>query len=162
MNFDIKIIGQIKQPYFFYKGKFDKINSKYFIKKINEGCLLKNNNSFKTNVIAEMTTWQYFNNDVEFLKLLWKIFDVIDADDHKYQYLLSESWGIKTGMSHYTKPHGHEGNYFSGVIYFNEHSQILKFPDIKQEIKPEKGSFAIFSSFLKHQCERNTGDKIKY
>ena len=31
MNFDKKIISEIKQPYFFFKGKFDKIDSKYFI-----------------------------------------------------------------------------------------------------------------------------------
>ena len=44
MNFDKKIISEIKQPYFFFKGKFDKIDSKYFIKKIVEGWEVKDNN----------------------------------------------------------------------------------------------------------------------
>ena len=162
MNFDKKIISQIKQPYIFYKGKFDKINSKYLIQKINEGCLLNDNNSFKTNVIAEMTSWDFFSKDIEFLKLVWQIFDVIDKDVHEYKYKLNGAWGIKSHLSNYTKKHGHEGNYFSGIIYLNKHSQILKFPEINEEIKPEVGSFAIFSSFLQHNCKRNMEDKIKY
>jgi|TARA_R100000149_G_C5856867_1_gene123912 hypothetical protein len=162
MNFDKKIISEIKQPYFFFKGTFDKIDSKYFIKKIDEGCELKDNNSFQTNVIGGMTSWDYFNNDVEFLKLIWQIFDVVDKDVDQYKYILRDAWGIKNGMSHYTKEHSHSGNFFSGVIYLNKHSQILEFPQINEEIKPEPGSFAIFSSFLRHGCKRHRKDSIKY
>ena len=42
------IKGQINKPYFFYNGRISNINSKYFIKKIDEGCSLNTNNSFKT------------------------------------------------------------------------------------------------------------------
>ena len=112
MNFDKKIISEIKQPYFFFKGKFDKIDSKYFIKKIDEGCELKDNNSFQTNVIGGMTSWQYFNKDVEFLKLIWQIFDEVDKDVDRYKYILRDAWGIKNGISHYTKEHSHSGNFF--------------------------------------------------
>tara|TARA_R110002049_G_scaffold172648_1_gene339438 strand:- start:252 stop:779 length:528 start_codon:yes stop_codon:yes gene_type:complete len=162
MNFDKKIIGEIKQPYFFYKGKFDKIDSKYFIKKIDEGCALKNNNSFQTNVIGEMTSWNYFNNDVEFLKFIWQIFDEVDKDVDRFKYVLRDAWGIKNGLSHYTKQHGHHGNYFSGILYINKHPQVLEFPEINEELKPEPGSFAFFSSFLRHGCKRNQTDSMKY
>tara|TARA_R110002020_G_scaffold10067_4_gene39098 strand:+ start:932 stop:1456 length:525 start_codon:yes stop_codon:yes gene_type:complete len=164
MNFEKKIISEIKQPYFFYKGKFDTINSKYFIKKIDEGCALTNNNSFNSNVVGGMTSWDFFNQDIEFLKLLWQIFDVVDKDidSYKDKYILRESWGIKNGLSHYTEKHSHMGNYFSGVIYINKHSQILEFPSINEELKPEEGSFAFFSSFLKHGCKRHTKESIKY
>ena len=162
MNFDKKIIGEIKQPYFFFKGKFDTIDSKYFIKKIDAGCALKDNNSFQTNVVGGMTSWNYFNNDIEFLKLIWQIFDVVDKDIDTFKYVLRDSWGLRNGLSHYTREHGHNGNFFSGVIYLNKHSQVMKFPEINEEIKPEPGSFAFFSSFLRHGCTRHRTDSVKY
>lgn len=162
MNFDKKIIGEIKQPYFFFKGKFDTIDSKYFIKKIDAGCALKDNNSFQTNVIGGMTSWNYFNDDIEFLKLIWQIFDVVDKDIDTFKYVLRDSWGLRNGLSHYTREHGHNGNFFSGVIYLNKHSQVMKFPEINEEIKPEPGSFAFFSSFLRHGCTRHRTDSVKY
>ncbi len=158
-----KIIqSEIKQPYFFYKGKFDIINSKYFINKINEGCSAINNNSFKTNIVGEMTNYKYFNNDIEFLKLIWQVFDVVDKDINSNKYMLNESWGLKNSLSHYTKEHTHHGSYFSGVIYLNKHLQKLKFPEINEELEPDIGSFAFFSSFLKHGCKRNFTNKTKY
>jgi hypothetical protein len=161
--FKKKIIGEIKQPYFFYKGRFDKINSKYFIKKIDEGCKSINNSSFKTNIIGEMTNYKFFNEDIEFLKLLWQIFDTVDEDIEMKEYKLYEAWGLKNGLSHYTKEHNHFGCLFSGVIYLNNHTQLLEFSEIKETIKPEAGGFVIFSSFLKHGCKRNIkNNNIKY
>jgi hypothetical protein len=45
-----KIKKEIKRPYFFYEGTFDKIDSNYFIKKIEEGIIGENNLSYKTNL----------------------------------------------------------------------------------------------------------------
>ena len=162
MIFDKIIRSEIKQPYFFYKCKFNNINSKYFINKIDEGCNAINNNSFKTNIVGEMTNYKYFNNDIEFLKLVWQIFDVVDEDINPKEYKLHEAWGLKNSLSHYTKNHNHRGCYFSGVIYLNKHSQKLKFPEINEEIEPDIGSFVFFSSFLKHGCQRNLTNKTKY
>ena len=162
MIIENKIISKVKQPFFFYKGKFDKINIKYFIDKIEEGCKANNNNSFKTNIMGEMTNYKYFNNDLEFLKLLWQIFDAVDKDFKKETYSLFDSWGLKNSLSHYTKSHSHKGCYFSGVIYLNKHPQILEFPEINKTIEPDVGSFAIFSSFLEHYCKRNLSNQVKY
>ena len=103
MVFDKIIRSEIKQPYFFYKGKFNNINSKYFINKIDEGCNAINNNSFKTNIVGEMTNYEYFNNDIEFLKLVWQIFDVVDEDINPKEYKLHEAWGLKNSLSHTQK-----------------------------------------------------------
>ena len=54
--------------------------------------------------MGEMTNFKYFNNDIEFLKLMWQIFDIVDKD----------------------------------------------------------GTFGIFTSFLKHYCNRNRNKDIKY
>ena len=157
-----KIISKIEQPYFFYKGKFNKINVKYFMNEIDKGCSADNNNSYKSNIKGEMTNFNYFNSNLEFLKVIWQIFDIIDTDIKKERYNLKESWGLKNSLSHYTQNHTHKGCYFSGVIYLNKHSQKLKFPEINEELEPDIGSFAIFSSFLEHYCKRNLTDKVKY
>jgi hypothetical protein len=158
-----KIIkSKIERPYFFYTGKIKNINSKYFIKKIDEGCNLANNHSFKTNVIGEMTNFKFFNKDTEFLKLLFPFFDVIDKEHKLEKYTLCDSWGIKNNFSCYTAEHSHGNNLFSGVIYLHDHPQLLEFPEIGEKIKPDTGSFVIFTSFLRHSCKRNLINKTKY
>jgi hypothetical protein len=162
MIFNKIIKSKIHQPYFFCTGKIKNINSKYFIKKINEGCNSNDHLSFKTNVKGEMTNFKYFNKDIEFLKILFQIFDFIDEDTSIKKYYLEESWGIKNNISCYTMEHAHDRFLFSGVIYLNKHTQLLEFPEINEKIKPDVGSFAIFTSFLKHKCKRNLTDKTKY
>lgn len=159
-----KIKKEIKRPYFFYQGMFENINSNYFIDKIEEGINQNNNLSYKTNIKGHMTDWYFFNQDVEFGKLLWQLLDVIDKDIKPKKYKLRESWGLKNSLGDYTYRHDHiENNTFlSAVIYLNKHDQLLEFDQINQNIKPEKGRFAFFSSFLYHGCKRNLIDKPKY
>ncbi len=158
-----KIIkSKINQPYIFCTGKIKNIDSKYFIKKINEGCDLNDNLSYKTNVKGEMTSFKYFNNDIEFLKILFPIFDFIDEDTSIKTYRLQDSWGIKNNIGSYTAMHQHLSAYISGAIYLNNHDQLLEFPEINEKVKPEIGSFVIFTSFLEHGCKRNLTNKTKY
>ena len=74
-----KILSTIEQPFFFYKGKFNKINTKYFIDKIEEGIEDRDNLSFKTNVMGEMTSYTWFNRDKNFLDIVQKGLDYIDS-----------------------------------------------------------------------------------
>ena len=48
------------------------IDNNYFIKKINEGCELEKNMSFKTNVKGKMTDWRFFQKDENFIYVLKK------------------------------------------------------------------------------------------
>ena len=158
-----KIIkDKIKMEYLFIQGVLD-IDSNYFINEINKGIKEKENANFKTNVRGLMTSWNYFNND-NFLKVLLPIFDYLDALKNIKKYYLHSAWGIKEGFSNYTQEHdhGHEPNYFSGIIYLNDHTQTLLFPEIKLKFKPILNSFLLFSSFLKHKTIRNTSNKEKY
>jgi hypothetical protein len=166
MIFNKKIKNKITRDYFFYSGNFNNINSKYFIDKINKGIKEKTNLNRQTNLKSEMTSWNFFNNDLEFYNLLWPIFDFIDEELNPFEnrYYLFESWGFKSSLGDYTIKHDHDSNntFVSGVIYLNEHSQLLEFPQIKQTIKPDKGNFGIFSQFLEHKCKRNLHKKEKY
>ena len=161
MKIDKEIQGNIKVPYTFLKGTLD-INAKYFMSKIDNG--ISEQTSHKTNVKSDMTSWTYFINDVEFLKILMTILDKIDSlpISKTTSYRLSDAWGIRQNFSDYTEQHAHNPCFLSGVIYLNNSDQHLIFPEIGEEVIPKKGSFAVFSSFLKHSAKRNKTFKSKY
>ena len=161
MIIDKEIISQIYRPYFFITGVFD-IDEKYFKKRIEEG-IQNSNLNYRTNVYGQHTDWKFFNKDKNFNVLLLQMIDYleelnIDLD----KFYLEDSWGVVLGFGDYTKKHAHGPNYISGVLYLNDHHQKLYFPEINQEITPEKGRFILFSSFLSHYTKRNIQKKEKY
>jgi hypothetical protein len=159
-----KIIkSKLEVPYIYLSGTIENINTNYFIEKMEKGFKQENNKNFLTNVKGLMTSWDFFNNDLEFLKLLWPFFDLIEKEILNLpKFILQESWGIRNDLGSYTKSHDHLRSIFSGVIYLNDHNQLLNFPDINQTLKPSMGSFAIFSGFLKHNCIRSLDMRPKY
>jgi len=160
MKVDKKIYSQVYQDYLFLTGKVN-IDSKYFISKIEEG-LKESSLHFQTNVIGYMTPFNYFNKDEQFLKILYALFDEIETFPKVDAFEFRQGWGIKESFGHYTKPHEHKSSNLSGLIYLNDHTQSLKFPQIDQEVKSEKGRFIIFSAFLTHSSSRNLSNKSKY
>lgn len=161
MKINKEIHGTMQRPFTFFKGTLD-LNAKYFMSKIDEGISEKTSN--KTNVRSDMTSWTHFLNDVEFLKLLMPILDKIDTltSSHTISYFLGNAWGIRQTFADYTVTHAHDPSFLSGVIYLNNSEQSLIFPEIGEEVIPQKGSFAVFSSFLKHKAPRNKTFKAKY
>jgi len=110
-----------------------------------------------------MTDWCSFAKEEKFWMPVFPIIDFIDENKlFEDNYTIKEVWGLSEGKGHYTKKHKHFPSIFSGVIYLNSCDQKLFFPDIKEEIKPEPGVFAIFSGFLNHYNYRNTSDVTKY
>ena len=109
-----------------------------------------------------MTSWHFFNKDLKFNIILSKLIEYVDSYYNFNPYVLSESWGIEMRQGQKTNYHDHQASYWSGVLYLNESEQLLKFPDINQEVKPGKGVFALFSPFLKHGCSTNYSDEPKY
>jgi hypothetical protein len=152
---------KVKVDYLLIEG-FLNMDSKYFIKEINKGIKQNNNNNFNTNVKGYMTSWEYFNNNQEFIKSLLPLFDYLDSLDNIKPYHLTGSWGLKENFTHFTEPHDHLPAYLSGIIYLNDHSQTLLFPELNKRVKPKLNSFVIFSSFLIHKTNRNTTHKDKY
>ena len=88
------IKSKIKRDYFFITGNVP-INIKYFIEKIEQGIKAKENLSFKTNLLSEMTHYHYFLKDKEFFKVMIKFLDIIDAEKltNYKRYRLSDAWG---------------------------------------------------------------------
>jgi|TARA_R100001015_G_C4632446_1_gene195994 hypothetical protein len=152
---------KVSLDYFFVKGKLN-INCKYFIDKIKIGCERQDNKNYQTNVKDKMTSFTFFNNDPEFLKILDKMIDYVDDHFTFPSYSLVESWGVSCSYGSKTVEHNHRSNEWSGVIYLNSHEQTLDFNDINQIVKPEPGAFAIFSPFLLHKADKHRSQKIKY
>lgn len=156
-----EIQSKVYKDYFFIKGKVD-IDSEYFIEKIKKGCSDKDAINYQTNILGGHTSWKYFVEDLKFNKVLFKLLDYLDNNLNLPSYQLTECWGFQCHLGSKTRNHNHSPMIVSGVIYLNEHPQILEFTDIKQTVKPEIGSFVLFSPFLNHGCNRNHLDIIKY
>ncbi len=140
---------KILKDYFLIEGKVD-LDSSYFINKIIEGFREIENKSGKTNIEGLMTSFTYFNKDTEFLKIIKNLISYVDSEIKLNSYYLKNSWGFCTNKNEKTKYHNHESQMFSGVLYLNSHDLCLNFNEINKTIKPEKGKFVLFSSFLKH------------
>ena len=152
---------KVQKEYFFIKGKID-LNSEYFINKIKSCWGTEQQRTSFTNVKGLMTSWDYFNNDEEFFKIISQLIYCIDSQINLSPYKLVESWGLELKKNQYTAFHDHQSRYWSGVIYLNSSQQDLIFPEIKEKIKPEPGAFGMFSAFLQHGCELNKEDTSKY
>ena len=156
-----EIVSKVPRDYIFISGTFD-IDSQYFKKRIEEGIKTSTLN-YKTNVVGKHTAWQFFNRDDKFMVLLLQMIDHLESlNTNLDTFHLAESWGIIEKFGDYTKKHHHAPAYLSGVLYLNDHSQKLHFPEIKQEVTPKKGGFVIFSAFLLHYTQRNLTHKDKY
>ena len=152
---------KVLRDYFFIEGTID-IDVSYFIKKIKEGFESGENRSHVTNVKGEMTNWLWFNKDPKFLEILNQLVSYIDSEIDLPEYHLFNSWGLGLKKNEKTKDHNHEAALWAGVIYLNEHTQTLDFVDINKKVKPEKGKFVLFSSFLNHEADHNPSSEIKW
>tara|TARA_R110000824_G_C14872434_1_gene642438 strand:+ start:55 stop:594 length:540 start_codon:yes stop_codon:yes gene_type:complete len=158
------IKSKIKRDYFFITGSLKDIDSNYFISKINEGVTLGSNLNYKTNVIGQQTSFDFFCKDKFFIEIILKLVDYLHKNKIVYEqeYSLCDAWGVKEGFKDYSKIHHHLPHYISGIIYLNNHPQKLYFPEIKEEVKPQLGGFVLFSSFLNHYNNENKTNKYKY
>ena len=157
------IQAQTQREYYFLAGHIP-LDSKYFIKKIEEGIKEQTNRSYSTHLMSKMTSFNYFIGDKKFLKILLPIFDLLDATpfENTPNWRLTESWGYQQGFGEYSMLHHHVPAFLSGAIMLNEHPQALIFPEINEMVEAKPGNFVVFSSFLKHKSTRNLSEKARY
>ena len=152
---------KVKKDFFFTEGIIE-LDEVYFIEKIKKGVEEKNNLSCKTNIMGLMTSWEYFLQDMYFLDIINKFIIHVDDNNELPNYHLSAAWGFGLKKGDFTKIHDHKSSVWSGVIYFNDHNQTLDFDEINVKVKPEKGKFALFSSFLKHKSCKHFENNTKW
>jgi len=163
MNIEKEKHFYIKKKVIFLKGTLN-VDCNYFIEEIEKGIQEKDNLSAKTNVKGQMTSFNYFAQNEKFKELFIDIFDYLNQTDDSEipKVTLVDAWGIKQNKFDNTSFHKHLPSVLSFALYLNNHPQSLIFEEIKEEVKAYPGSFALFSSDLKHGCWRNKTDHPKY
>ena len=151
----------INVNYFYFSGKVD-LDEKYFIEKIKQGCAAPGEKNYQTNIKGKMTDWGFFLSDQNFLKIFTKFVRYVDDNLNMSNYTLANAWGFELNFNERTLMHIHTEALWSGVLYLSSSNQTLNFPDIGEKLKPEIGTFALFSPFLHHGCERNDDKFPKY
>jgi|TARA_Y100001937_G_scaffold83871_1_gene113486 hypothetical protein len=163
----MKIIKDIQKPIkkdcFFIECEIKNLHNNYFIKGIEQGINAESNRNYKTNVKGKMTSWFWFAKDPKFIDIVQTGIDYLDEHGPSLPpYFLKEAWGIKTGFRDKTVRHSHGAAVVSGVYYLNDNDQILYFPQLDLEIKPEKNKLIMFSAFLDHYTNLNKQKTEKY
>ena len=77
MIIDKEIVSKIARDYIFVSGIIN-LDAKYFKKRIDEG-VQHSTLSYKTNVYGKHTDWTFFNNDNQFLVLLFQMIDHLEG-----------------------------------------------------------------------------------
>ena len=88
MTIESYVEGEALCDYFFIEGTIE-VDSEYFINEIKKGINKKDNMNFKTNVRDHMTSYKYFNNDLKFKKILFKMHGLIAYEKNFLEELVS-------------------------------------------------------------------------
>ena len=80
MKVERLIKGTMQREYVFITGNMD-VSVKYFIDEIEKGIKADDAENYSTNLISEMTSYEYFNKNKKFFKILLPVFDLIDEHD---------------------------------------------------------------------------------
>jgi len=145
----------IEQPVFLFVEKI-KIDSKYFKHRIDEGIAHESNKNYQSNVQSKMTAWNFFCDDEVFIKQVFRpARNIIETRTREGKFKLHNAWGIKQSNDEKTISHDHRPSLASGVVYLDDCDQELRFDQIDQVIKPQKGLLVLFSGILNHYTNRN-------
>jgi|TARA_R100001460_G_scaffold453_2_gene2105 hypothetical protein len=145
----------IEQPVFLFVEKI-KIDIKYFKHRIDEGIAHESNKNYQSNVQSKMTAWNFFCDDEVFIKQVFRpARNIIETRTREGKFKLHNAWGIKQSNDEKTISHDHRPSLASGVVYLDDCDQELRFDQIDQVIKPQKGLLVLFSGILNHYTNRN-------
>ena len=153
--------SKVSIDYFYFTGKIN-LDEKYFIEKIKEGCESPGEKNYQTNIKGKMTDWKFFISDQTFLNIFANFVRYVDDNINLSNYYLSDAWGFELNLNERTFFHRHKEALWSGVLYLSSSNQTLDFPQIGEKLKPEIGTFALFSPFLDHGCKRSNDNFPKY
>ena len=153
--------GIIQKRAYVFEGKVD-IDSKYFISKINKGVEEEGNQSYKTNVKSQMTSFAYFMKDEKFLKFSKEIKPAFDYHNNSCDVKLNDAWGNKILPGCHVMTHNHGNVEISGILYLQNGGEETFFTDLRLKIKPEIGKFLLFDSNLLHGVGTNNTKENRY
>ena len=144
---------------FIYEGKI-KVDSNYFIKKINKG-IKDSEYNYKTYVGSKMTDWQFFNGDKNINKFFKNIKPVLDEIEIPHSKMTA-CWGLRYEKGDYARQHHHKPATWCGIIYLSKGGVSTYFSDYDVHVEPEIGKFVLFSGVLLHGTATSESKKPRY
>lgn len=138
---------------------------KKLIRDIDEGV---GNLDYQTNVKAQMTPFDYFNNNKNFLAFIKEItpeFEKQITNRLQIALKLKEAWGIKMqGKQDHVIAHNHDHsrNTISGILYLTSSGPGTDFPELNYKVKESKGKYVLFNSFLIHSVQESYLKRNRY
>tara|TARA_R100000479_G_C6377146_1_gene199473 strand:+ start:210 stop:740 length:531 start_codon:yes stop_codon:yes gene_type:complete len=150
---EVKHLARLYESHFTNKSLIKKL-----IKDIDEGV---GNLNYQTNVKAQMTPFNYFDTNKNFLQFINEIkpeFEKQITDRLQIALKLKEAWGIKMqGKQDHVIAHNHDHsrNTISGILYLTSSGPGTYFPELDYKVKENKGKFVLFNSFLMHSVEQS-------
>ena len=128
------------------------------IKTIDKGV---GNLDYETNVKAQMTPFEYFNNNKYFLQFIKDItpeFEKEITNRLQISLKLKNAWGVKMkGKQDHIIEHNHDHstNTISGILYLTNNGPGTYFTELDHRVNESKGKFVLFNSFLMHSVEQS-------
>jgi len=159
----LKIEKPLERQSWLYAFDLGKIDTDYFIKRIDHFVKDETNQNYQTNVKGKMTN-DIFLQDQNFINLLHVCKTYVGSFSRVWDYpwVLLNAWGVRNDYGDYTRNHRHGQACISGLIYLNSNEQELEFPELQTKVKPEPGRVVIWDSLLRHECKPNRSDISKY
>jgi len=136
-------------------------------------CIQEDNSlAHKTNVRAEMTSWEsvlgrenlkfFFKKVADIVMIIYKMRD--PSPNHEQNLTFFNSWAMKHNKNDYTKNHIHGSRMFSGSYncLVPNSEQYMHFPDFMGNVQLKSNQLIFFHGLAKHSVNKNTSDKPRY
>jgi len=120
----------------------------------------KHHNNYKTNVKGKMTSFKYFNKNLNFQKFISLIQPCIQKVSPR-PLELYDAWGNILEEKDYVQLHRHDPCYLSGVLYLSNGCGTY-FKHFDTELKVEPGAFVLFDSNLEHEVKQGYFKNKRY
>jgi len=122
-------------------------------------------NNYKTNVKGKMTSFNFFQKDPDFKKLVSKFFYECSLDalypgnlnpkTGMYGCNVQNSWGNILTKKDFVQKHHHLGSDWASILYFNDAVLCTEF----NKFKAQRGLIISLPSYVYHWVEPTESDK---
>ena len=153
-----------KENLFLLRNKFDNQEVLNSLKSKIENNLEETNYN-KTNVKAHMTSWNFFNEDEDFIFFFKSLVpDIRRLLGPQKSIYIHNAWGTMLSEGeHYVKRHEHKRvDFFCGVLHLSDEGPGLYFEDFDETIQEEFGGYVLFHPDSYHEVKKFNYTKPRF
>tara|TARA_R100000005_G_C4987113_1_gene195177 strand:+ start:1418 stop:1969 length:552 start_codon:yes stop_codon:yes gene_type:complete len=128
--------------------------------------------TYKTNVQAEMSSWQsalkrenlnfFFKKVADMAMIIYKMRDPNPNRSQELNFL--DAWAMKHNKNDYTRRHIHGSTMFSGSYncLVPSSEQYMFFPDFEDNVQMKSNQLIFFHGLTKHSVNKNAVEHPRY